>query len=59
MTARPGRIKTIIDVGLPYPRDATSAKFGNLMKPVCAVLKDEVLKAAREPALGPAAEASR
>ena len=48
MTARPGRIKTIIDVDLPYPRDVTSAEFGALMKPVYAVLKDEVLKAARE-----------
>jgi NitT/TauT family transport system ATP-binding protein len=58
MTARPGRIKTIIDVGLPYPRDVTSAEFGNLMKPVYAVLKDEVLKAAHEAALVPVAEAS-
>ena len=46
MTARPGHIKTILDVDLPYPRDITSAEFGNLMKPVYAVLKDEVLKAA-------------
>ena len=50
MTARPGRVKTVIDVDLPYPRDITSAKFGNLMKPVYAVLKDEVLKAAKETA---------
>lgn len=54
MTARPGRIKTIIDVDLPYPRDVTSAAFGNLMKPVYAALKDEVLKAAQEAALRPA-----
>jgi len=53
MSARPGRIKTIIDVDLPYPRDMTSPEFGNLMKPVYAVLKDEVLKAAREAALQP------
>lgn len=51
MSARPGRIMTIIDVDLPYPRDMTSSEFGNLMKPVYAVLKDEVLKAAREAAL--------
>ncbi len=54
MTARPGKIKTIIDVDLPYPRDVTSAAFGNLMKPVYSALKDEVLKAAREAALRPA-----
>lgn len=53
MTARPGRIKTIIDVDLPYPRDITSAAFGNLMKPVYAALKDEVTKTAREAALRP------
>ena len=31
-----------------------SDEFGNLMKPVYAVLKDEVLKASREAALQPA-----
>ncbi len=52
MSARPGRVKTIIDVELPYPRDVTSPEFGELMRPVYAVLKDEVLKAAREAAEG-------
>ncbi|MGE0314256.1 MAG: ABC transporter ATP-binding protein [Lautropia sp.] len=52
MSARPGRIKTIIDVALPYPRDVTSAEFGALMRPVYAVLRDEVLKAARDAAEG-------
>lgn len=54
MTARPGKIKTIIDVDLPYPRDVTSAAFGSLMKPVYAALRDEVLKAAQEAAMRPA-----
>jgi NitT/TauT family transport system ATP-binding protein len=53
MTARPGKVKTVINVDLPYPRDVTSAAFGNLMKPVYSALKDEVLKAAREAALRP------
>jgi NitT/TauT family transport system ATP-binding protein len=48
MSARPGRIKSIIDVDLEHPRDVTSAAFGQLMKPVYAALKEEVLKAAEE-----------
>ena len=46
MTARPGRLKSMIDVDLEHPRDVTSAAFGQLMKPVYAALKEEVLKAA-------------
>lgn len=46
MSARPGRIKSVVDVDLEQPRDITSAPFGNLMKPVYAALKEEVLKAA-------------
>jgi NitT/TauT family transport system ATP-binding protein len=44
MTARPGRIKAMIDVDLPHPRDVTSADFGRLMRPVYGALKEEVLK---------------
>jgi ABC-type nitrate/sulfonate/bicarbonate transport system ATPase subunit len=44
MTARPGRAKAIVDVGLPHPRDVTSPEFGLLMRPVYAVLKEEVRK---------------
>lgn len=46
MSSRPGQIKSIIDVDLEHPRDVTSTPFGNLMKPVYAALKEEVLKAA-------------
>jgi NitT/TauT family transport system ATP-binding protein len=44
MTARPGRVKAIVDVDLPHPRDVTSPEFGLLMRPVYAVLKEEVRK---------------
>ncbi len=50
MSARPGRIKRIIDVDLPYPRDITSPAFGALMKPVYAELKEEVLRASEQAA---------
>jgi NitT/TauT family transport system ATP-binding protein len=45
MTARPARVKSIIDVTLEHPRDVTSAAFGQLMKPVYSALKEEVIKA--------------
>ncbi|MCO5146043.1 MAG: ABC transporter ATP-binding protein [Aquamicrobium sp.] len=48
MSARPGHIKKIIDVDLPYPRDITSPAFGALMKPVYDELKEEVLRATEE-----------
>jgi NitT/TauT family transport system ATP-binding protein len=48
MTARPGRIKAMMDVKLPHPRDVTTAEFGQLMRPVYAALKEEVSMAMRE-----------
>ena len=42
MTARPGRIKAMMDVNLPHPRDVTTPEFGQLMRPVYAALKEEV-----------------
>jgi NitT/TauT family transport system ATP-binding protein len=44
MTARPGRLKAMVDVNLAHPRDVTSAEFGALMRPVYAALKEEVVK---------------
>ena len=46
MTARPGTVKSIVDVKLDYPRDVTSTDFGHLMKPVYAALKEEVIRSA-------------
>jgi NitT/TauT family transport system ATP-binding protein len=51
MTARPGRLKAVIDVSLSHPRDVTSPEFGRLMRPVYAAVKEEVLKTlVRDPA---------
>ena len=44
MTARPGRIKSLIDIDLPRPRDITAPEFGQYMRPVYAALKEEVMK---------------
>jgi NitT/TauT family transport system ATP-binding protein len=42
MTARPGRIKEIVAVSLPRPRDVTSADFNATRRRVAALLEDEV-----------------
>jgi len=42
MTARPGRIKEIVTVALPRPRDVTSAEFNTIRRRVTALLEDEV-----------------
>ena len=47
MTANPGRIKTIIDVDLPRPRDIsnirTSLHYNTLFQSIWLILRDEVL----------------
>jgi NitT/TauT family transport system ATP-binding protein len=52
MTAHPGRIKQIIDVPFPHPRDpmelSTSAEFGKLKREIWRVLEDEVNRARAE-----------
>ena len=52
MTAQPGRIKTIIDVPFPHPRDllqlAASAEFGRLKLDIWRVLEEEVNRARAE-----------
>jgi NitT/TauT family transport system ATP-binding protein len=52
MTAQPGRIKQIIDVPFPHPRDlitlSASAEFGKLKLDIWRVLEDEVQRARAE-----------
>jgi len=52
MTAQPGRIKRIIDVPFPHPRDlmqlSASAKFGALKLDIWRVLEEEVMRARAE-----------
>ncbi len=45
MTARPGRIKEIVQVDLPRPRDVTAPDFNATRRRVAALLEDEVQKA--------------
>ena len=42
MTARPGRIKEIVAVDLPRPRDVTAADFNATRRRIAALLEDEV-----------------
>jgi NitT/TauT family transport system ATP-binding protein len=52
MTAQPGRIKHIIDVPFPHPRDlmtlSAPAEFGQLKLDIWRVLEDEVTRARAE-----------
>ena len=42
MTARPGRIKEIVSVNLPRPRDVTSAEFNEIRRRIGLMLESEV-----------------
>jgi len=47
MTARPGRVKSIIDINLPHPRDSSiiaSDRFGRLVGQVWNALREESIK---------------
>jgi len=45
MTARPGRIKEIVRVDLPRPRERGSPEFLAIARTVERLVKEEVLKA--------------
>ena len=44
LTARPGRIKEIVEIDLERPRERTSVEFLEYRKKILNILKDEVLK---------------
>ncbi len=52
MTAQPGRIKQIINVPFPHPRDlialSAAPEFGKLKLDIWRVLEDEVMRARAE-----------
>lgn len=51
MTARPGRVKSLVDIDLPHPRDSTiiaSDRFGRLVAQVWGALREESLKSFKQ-----------
>ncbi|MBI3075834.1 MAG: ABC transporter ATP-binding protein [Deltaproteobacteria bacterium] len=48
MTARPGRIKKILEVTLPYLRDVTSSEFNALKREALKLIEEEVEAAGRQ-----------
>src|SRR3990170_444495 len=51
MTARPGKIKTMVEIDLPHPRDSSiiaSDRFGRLVGQVWSALREESIKSFRQ-----------
>ncbi|HXK29694.1 MAG TPA: ATP-binding cassette domain-containing protein, partial [Candidatus Binatia bacterium] len=51
MTARPGKIKTMVEIDLPHPRDSSiiaSDRFGRLVGQVWSSLREESIKSFRQ-----------
>ncbi|HEX9822431.1 MAG TPA: ABC transporter ATP-binding protein, partial [Methylomirabilota bacterium] len=49
MTARPGRIKSVLDLPMPYPRPMESNEMVALRAKLWAEIRDESLRAMGEP----------
>jgi ABC-type nitrate/sulfonate/bicarbonate transport system ATPase subunit len=45
MTARPGRVKSVIDVPLPYPRDLESPELASFRTKLWAEIREESMRA--------------
>jgi NitT/TauT family transport system ATP-binding protein len=41
MTARPGRIRELIPIDLPRPRDITSPRFNDIKRHILSLLRPE------------------
>src|SRR5687767_5589178 len=51
MTARPGRVKEVVSIDLPHPRDSTiiaSERFGRLVAQVWSALREESIKSFKQ-----------
>jgi NitT/TauT family transport system ATP-binding protein len=51
MTARPGRVKSLVDIDLSHPRDSSiiaSERFGRLVAQVWGALREESIKSFKQ-----------
>jgi NitT/TauT family transport system ATP-binding protein len=51
MTARPGRVKEVVPIDLPHPRDSSiiaSERFGRLVAQVWSALREESIRSFKQ-----------